>query len=231
MAEKLVLNPDRLFPAGSDATWHRPPPLCRGQGPAHHQPARTHQTGMVRRKPAVSGPDRTVRDSRPLYLPHALFGRHHAGPTRHPAGGRRLVRNRSAQGMAPVRRELPSVPRHADPHLDGSRLLRDLRHRGPAFGRDGGTPSTTRSRPSSARPNTGRANCSTASTSKPCRPPTSPGIPCPITRRSSTATGTPASFPRSGRTRSPTPNSRASRRTSSAWARSPERTSPHGRAT
>ena len=84
--------------------------------------ARPHRSALVRRERAVRQSGPAFRHARPLHLPHALQpGREAGGPRRAPSR-RRSGRERPAKDLAPVRRALSSVPRHADAPVARPRL-------------------------------------------------------------------------------------------------------------
>ena len=123
----FALHPDRLFPPDRETRAIARELYASVAGAADRQPARPHRPAMVRRRRAVPRPGEAVHRSRPLRASHALqSGRAPRGPWR-AAERRRAGRDRSAQDLAPVRRELSPVPRHAVLALAQPRLHRSLR--------------------------------------------------------------------------------------------------------
>ena len=86
----------------------------------------------------VSRSREAVRHSGPLHFPHAVQPGRAARGNGHRAEGWRRGRDRRAQDLAQVRRELSPVPRHADAALARPVVLRIVRHDGAALGRDRG---------------------------------------------------------------------------------------------
>ncbi len=144
----------------------RAPAVRDGEGPADRQPARAHRSAVVRRRRAVRQRVRAVHHARPLRVPDALQPGRPAGGSRHPARRRRTGRNRCAQDLAHVRRALPRVPRHADAGVARPRVPRRVRHPRAADAGIGGPPVRPHQRLPRAAPRSGRARCSSASTSR-----------------------------------------------------------------
>ena len=100
---------------------------------------------MVRRRRALPRPGATLHRARPLRSPHALQPGRAARGGRRAADRRRPGRDRPAQNLAALRRQLPPLPRHAVVAVAQPRLHRGVRlHRAPV-GRQRRSRSTTTS--------------------------------------------------------------------------------------
>ena len=162
----MLIHDDRLFPADPATRAHGAPALCERQGSADRLAARPYRSALVCRGRAVSRSGDAVRRSRPLHFPHALQPGHRARTPRHPAALRRRGGLRPARGLAPFRRALPSLPRHADAHVARPCLRDAVRLQRAALGAPPPTTISTASARRSRPRNSVRARSSSASASR-----------------------------------------------------------------
>ena len=217
-----LLDDDRLFPADPSTRAVARRLYDEREGPADRLAARPHRSALVRRGPAVPRSGDALRRARPLHFPHALQPGRSARAARHPGRdgrrGRRPIRAPSG-GSSPSTTISSAARRRAS----GSTMSSRRCSASPSGSRpQRRTSISTASAKRWRSRSSGRARCSSASTSRSIATTDSPLDPLaasPGDPRSPAGTG--ASSRPTGPTPSSIPISRAFGPTSSASASSP----------